>query len=45
MRTSSVKGIETIDTILARDQYRNIRSERLMAIMRGEADNDNSEDN
>lgn len=42
---SSVKGIETIDTILARDQYRNIRSERLMAIMRGEADNDNSEDN
>ena len=42
---SSVKGIETIDAILARDQYRNIRSERLMAIMRGEADNDNSEDN
>lgn len=42
---SSIKGIEMIDAILARDQYQNIRSERLVALMREGADNDNSEDN
>lgn len=42
---SSIKGIEMIDAILARDQYQNIRSERLQALMREGTDKDNSEDN
>ena len=44
---ASLKGIEMIDSILERDQYRNIRSERLRALMRDGADNgmDNCEEN
>ncbi len=38
---SSIKGIEMIDAILARDQLQNIRSERLQALMREGTDKDN----